>query len=282
MLPRRALLTLILLGVGQVLAIGVALTIRWAFSPVPADTLQDVVAIGIPYGLFVGVTGTLAIWAVLGPLSGIIRWPASLGCMALTTLAFTMIIGTAEIGWGEVIIAAAIIGVQYFVTQGPLWWLRLKHGYHLRLPSDSLIASGLGETQFSLKQLLAVTTLTAFCLGISRALIGERLSREGLDFMDWGVLMVCSVVASFDAAIAWLALACAFRSSLGKGLSLGLLILGPLSLLEEQALRLAQGTPPSNEIWILLLLNLTQFAWLTCGLVALRRAGYRLIKAPRS
>jgi hypothetical protein len=103
-----------------------------------------------------------------------------------------------------VLLAAAL--VLFIGVQIPLWWLRLRRGFQLQLPGKGALESGIGETQFSLRQLLVTTTIVALALGAGRMLAATINwdASGGQQQIHWEPFLFFGLILVFSIGVVWL------------------------------------------------------------------------------
>lgn len=283
--PSRATGVLISIAAAQLVTAGVIFCV--------ADQRRDAQLLaGLVLGLMFGQISCLAIWVVLGPLPGVIRWPGALaGCLLSTFMGIVTFGSDAGTDLLEVIFVLLAAALVLFVgVQIPLWWLRLRRGFQLQLPGKGALESGIGETQFSLRQLLVTTTIVALALGAGRV-VAATINWDasgGQQQIHWPIFLIFGLIVVFSIGVVWLALGTSFSSvTPAIAVPLGIVLVAPLSWLEATTFAfLFPNANNSENVLVMTLINYTQTTWLLACLLALRWAGYRLqrtkVAAPSS
>lgn len=246
---------------------------------------DELLFVGIAFGVTFAQVGLYAAWPALGPLPSIIRWPGSvLGCLItlLSVIAF-FAPNTGQDMLEITLVMGAAIGALFTFLQAPFWWLRLRHGYQLRAPGETAILEGMGETQFSLRHLLLLTTLVAIGLGIGRWVVIQVASNDPRN-LEGQTFVMFTALAFVAAALAFLTVVMVFVRrwpALLSGLLL-LLVLFPWSWLEAELFNhlTDQRSHPENT-FVIFVLNYVQLDWLFACFAALRWTGYRLQAAAK-
>ncbi len=145
------------------------------FAPLIANSFSDdgtvlpATAAFFCCGLLAAQYALLGIWAVLGPQRLFVRWPLALlvGWFLYGVLLFgfaAVSLDGLQYAWEPALQIAALLPAMFVCVQIPLWGLktitggRIAHGSDERIPAAEL-------RQFSLSQILTITTVLAFALG---------------------------------------------------------------------------------------------------------------------
>ena len=224
---------------------------------VPHDHNPDDRLVISAIGLLLAQWSFAAGWAALGDGSWLLR---------LTGLSWTIVVPTLAIEWiapdGPLALLLVLALIYAALVAIPLGVARLG-GYHCRLPSATSKDSAQGR-QFSIRQILIVTTVVAIVMAIMRWV--------QFKYDDTNEIVMMAIIFLSPAILAWLAFPLLIRAPLPIAWSTFLLAAVALGAIINGALT----HRPDPTIWELIALLLIQAISLGSALTALRVVGYRL------
>jgi hypothetical protein len=218
-------------------------------------------------GLVVGQAGLLALWAIFSRGR---RWPRCCGAVGGALLVSGELIAVVD-DWGrarEFIGIAIWIGAPMFVVSVCALLLR-RRGVEV-VGVDELVPNAMREgVQFSIGQILWLTSLIGLLLAITRAL-------RGLGSVE------STVSAMLVAALIGILFGGQTLASLWAGLGLGrpgLRSVLPLTLAAASAALIhLSSNDPSYRHWVYIGTTEWQTAVVLLTLFVVRRAGYRMVR----
>ena len=239
-------------------------------------------------GAFAGQAGLLAVWAVFGPGSLLVRslMVTSVGMLlGCATVFGALLAGAPPAEFRGIIPSIAIMPLLFLAVQSPVWLLRLAVGGRIVLRGMEETASPANPRQFSIGDLLVTTTLVAICLGLAQLAmpaVGYAGQPGGGPF--WSVLLIaCGIVAVWSllgvVPSVWAALV---ARNPGPAVGVVGLLAVLLTFLASVTLRALSGGPLGGTLFLMLFLfQFGTMGVLLSALLPVRYGGYVYRKSPR-
>lgn len=160
----------------------------------------DVYFLGISLGFIFGGVGIVAIWFAWESLP--YRVSVAIFFHFVLMTAFGFYVGRTGGPSGFILIGCATILLQSAVTQLPLWILRSRSGY--RLASRDQLTDDESKPQFSIANILVVTSVLALTMSLARLVLPEisLLSGSSTRTMQWAILFTLTGVGSVMVTLA--------------------------------------------------------------------------------
>lgn len=174
-------------------------------------------------------------------------------------------------------IMTTIIGVGVSLSTAlSLWSIRRVFGLRVVRASDEDIRDP-GRHQFSIRQLLFITTIIAGLLGLGRALIQPLLNASFLrqEVTTILILSLIGLTAVLTQAPNWLALLSPSRWLFR--LLVTLVFTAAIDVAEFQLLSMVNPRRMPDLSWIVTFINVVATSWSLAFAFASRRAGYRVM-----
>ena len=228
-------------------------------------------------GMALAIVSIVSAWVPLGPLPLSVRVVAApLICLVALLLA-ALLLAASDVDV-EPVIGILIAGVaQFVVLQAPYWLFRQWH--HLRIVHrGELAAEGLAERlQYSLGQMLLVTTLVAVALAIGRGIFSLASEGDGPRGSVLTLAVFFMLLVGYNLLLAWPLLwaVLATRGIVWRLAAAAVLV----ALVLVSAYPLCVAVLGSGEgRWIFWLTFAPLPAYLLTHLFATRLCGYRLLR----
>jgi hypothetical protein len=257
------------------------LALHWiliAAVPLHGPGPYEYVTIGFFLGSVFGQTTLAAAWAALGPAPIAWRVPLSFAWAAMLPVVIAINIGLhTGPNDGAVIIGLCLFG-QWLIVQLALWALAVGYGLRLRYADDWKKTFDRPTRQFSLRHLMAITTIVGVVLGAGRFLIPWLASSFSLDHEApiFVFLAVAAVILTLPLLLAGLLPHRAILAVLVVSALIGLATAWEVTLLQMFPGTAGPGPDTGHFIWINIFTALTILG----GVLLLRLNGYGTM-APR-
>ena len=264
------------------LAWGVEVSIAWLGLFRRPNDPQIALVVGIGFAQI----SLAAAWFALGPFRLVVR---SVGAAIMVTIAYLAVVGrflAAGPGPGAELYFALLVGYlgDFIALQLPLWlfryWLGLSVVHLTELqPDDSN-----RRQQFTIRELLATTTIIAVVLALGRGVI---LSLSQLDIarrsgpdLPW-LIALFLMMAGFNLLLAWPAIG-AILMPRGHVLTvpIAMVVAVVATYLEGPLFKKMFGGPP-DILWFFVFLNGPQYLLIVLSLAVTHWFGYVLVRTPR-
>lgn len=176
-----------------------------------------------------------AAWTAYGPLPLLWRLPLSLAWIGSLFIAVSINIGLNGGPTGAVYVVGGCLLGQWVLLQIPLWALVLGMRLRLRHVDHDLEHRDSGQRQFSIRQLLVITAITAVVLSIGRVFVDNiPVGRETPIFI---FLAVAAIVTTLP-----LLLAALMKRMAVAGVLSALVLIGVVTAWELPLLRTLTGS----------------------------------------
>ena len=166
----------------------------------PQDDVREIIFIAVFWGTMFGHTTLAATWSAFGPAPLIVRLPLSMAWVAMLSVAIFINLqitgGPPELA---LIIGACLFG-QWLFLQLPMWGLAIGLGLRLN-HRDDVARLGQEQLQFTIRQLLAVTTIVAVLVGIGRMALPVVI-QNGSGVMIFAFLAGAEVILTLPLVLA--------------------------------------------------------------------------------
>jgi hypothetical protein len=177
--------------VACIFAVVSGLTLVLLPEPSPPENISHYTIIGVLFGGIYGNTTSASIWSSLGDGRHLVRSVlATLWMSALIVGQVLLVLRFRYPGEG-VIVLAAMIAVQSFLIQVPIWLLRVLYGLRLADPASESTASA-ERIQFGIAQMMIFTAIVSVLLGFGRGLLPLL---GPISYVPPGVFLLLSVAA---------------------------------------------------------------------------------------
>ena len=234
--------------------------------------------LGASMGALTAQLGCTAIVGLLIPRLGSTKVLFTLLVMPVPVISFTWY--AARTGAGPVICTSIAIWmiVAWTLFAVPLIYYQRRFGLRLCW-SERRAVGDIRATQFGIREILIGTTIIGVLLGISRALFSTDMSPSGGGRAEIEFVKLLVLITIFNTMACYTIIFAAFRPNrttlwLLGAISVSFLLLGIELLLCSWA-KVFSG----RFTWLLLLaMHLSQIVFVTCWIVMLRGAGFRLVK----
>jgi hypothetical protein len=271
--PKKGrLITIVALVVCGWLALG---AIRPRGGP---ESLSGVLLAGFLLGTIFGQTALAAAWCALGPFSLVRRLPLSFTWLAAIVVSFGCNIARSRNpnGLAVLLVYGGSVLLQWLLVQAPIWILVIRYGLRVNDGENSASASGKGDQQFGIRQVMILTALVAIVLGIGRFMLGG-LKADG-SFKDWRGIAMFAFLTVSNAIISIPIIAAALvRRSPVPAICGALLLVAFTTAIEVSLLTyLVPATLGPQFDWTLPLINVFHCGWVLAVLLILRSGGFRL------
>ena len=146
--------------------------------------------LGCTFGFLFGAVSILSIWTALETT----RYRVYVSVFANIAIGsmFNIFVNRTGGPWSVVFIAWATLALLNVAIQGPLWFLRLRSGYQFKSHTENKVASEQKQPQFSIGQMLLLTTMVAVLIAVLKVLIPRlQLASNGggtSDVLSWVLL----------------------------------------------------------------------------------------------
>jgi len=270
--------TILLTGVAVLHALAAVGMVVLAGYLLPVNDVKLVV-LGLAYAQAT-VAGA---WAACGPGQLIVRMPLAIGWSILVGVAMLVQVGRPSNGeWLICLIFGGSPLVQLLLVTLCLWLVRVTFRLRLSWLADAASRrTNPTDYQFGIRQLLILTTGIAIFLGVGRWLAAS-FGADGAANVNAQIIATLSLVVACNSLFSIplvIALLLPRYAVFGIVLSLAFGVL--VTLIEDSGYHAIEGggASPNGLFWYL---NGTEYAWVFASLLAVRFAGYRLVRPAES
>jgi hypothetical protein len=236
-------------------------------------------SIGFMVGTLFSQPTLAAAWTALGPGPLLWRLPLSLAWIAALAVAYVVQNRLHRISMpsSELVFVASVAG-QWMLVQLPLWVLAVVYGLRVRHQSDP--PETVRDRQFGIRQVMILTFIVAVVLGVFRLAVAEyamhfeNINRTSLAII--GVQALAAVTMNLPLLIAAL-LPRFWLPAIGVVLTL----IGLGTWYELPLLLIIGGPGVGASVWLLVLINGYQSAWILAVVAILRMCGYGIGRSDR-
>lgn len=253
--------------------VGPLVLLTWLIAALGQDNSRvfglQATFIALFWGTMFGHTTLAAVWSAFGPAPLVVRLPLSFGWLAMLPVAIFI---NLHINGGPTGLAfpigACLLG-QWLFLQFPLWGLAIGLGLRLQHCDNVGQRSGQDQLQFTIRQLLVITTIVGVLFGIGRVALPVVIQNVGGSTI-FVLLTAAEVVLTLP-----LVLAALLRRFAITGVLLALVLISAATAWEMPLLQ-TLGNGLSVEFHILVAINTGTVLIVLLVLTIVRLSGYSL------